>query len=116
VSVAFDGHFPGVSEGGTGKLIAAGQPSWSASLTGCTHDQSRLIPRNAAGSLACFVGRWPCGSLPPHPGARVVSITSTGRHAGCPLDPDNPHPRWRDAPWRAYGQSKPANLHVALWS
>jgi NAD(P)-dependent dehydrogenase (short-subunit alcohol dehydrogenase family) len=34
-------------------------------------------------------------------GARVVSVTSTGRHAGRPLDP-------------AYGQSKLANVHFAL--
>jgi NAD(P)-dependent dehydrogenase (short-subunit alcohol dehydrogenase family) len=46
--------------------------------------------------------------------ARVVSVTSTGRHAGRPLDPDNPHLRGRYDPWRAYGQSKLANLHFAL--
>jgi hypothetical protein len=50
-----------------------------------------------------------------YPGARVVSVTSTGRHAGCPLDPDNPHLRWRDAPWRAYGQSKLATS-TSPWS
>jgi NAD(P)-dependent dehydrogenase (short-subunit alcohol dehydrogenase family) len=47
-------------------------------------------------------------------GARVVSVTSTGRHAGRPLDPGNPHLRGRYDPWRAYGQSKLANLHFAL--
>jgi NAD(P)-dependent dehydrogenase (short-subunit alcohol dehydrogenase family) len=46
--------------------------------------------------------------------ARVVSVTSTGRHAGRPLDPDNPHLGGRYEPWRAYGQSKLANLHFAL--
>ena len=46
--------------------------------------------------------------------ARVVSVTSTGRHAGRPVDPDNPHLRGRYDPWRAYGQSKLANLHFAL--
>lgn len=46
--------------------------------------------------------------------ARVVSVTSTGRHAGRALDPDNPHLRGRYDPWRAYGQSKLANLHFAL--
>jgi NAD(P)-dependent dehydrogenase (short-subunit alcohol dehydrogenase family) len=46
--------------------------------------------------------------------ARVVSVTSTGRHAGRPLDPDNPHLRGRYDPWRAYGQSKLASLHFAL--
>jgi NAD(P)-dependent dehydrogenase (short-subunit alcohol dehydrogenase family) len=48
------------------------------------------------------------------PDARVVSVTSTGRHAGRPLDPDNPHLRGRYDPWRAYGQAKLANLHFAL--
>ena len=47
-------------------------------------------------------------------GARVVSVTSTGRHAGRPLDPDNPHLRGSYDPWRAYGQSKLANVHFAL--
>jgi NAD(P)-dependent dehydrogenase (short-subunit alcohol dehydrogenase family) len=47
-------------------------------------------------------------------GARVVSVTSTGRHAGRPLDPANPHLSGRYDPWRAYGQSKLANLHFAL--
>jgi NAD(P)-dependent dehydrogenase (short-subunit alcohol dehydrogenase family) len=47
-------------------------------------------------------------------GARVVSVTSTGRHAGRPLDPGNPHLHGRYDPWRAYGQSKLANLHFAL--
>ena len=47
-------------------------------------------------------------------GARVVSVTSTGRHAGRPLDPDNPHLDGHYEPWRAYGQSKLANLHFAL--
>jgi len=47
-------------------------------------------------------------------GARVVSVTSTGRHAGRPLDPDNPHLGGRYDPWRAYGQSKLANVHFAL--
>ena len=47
-------------------------------------------------------------------GARVVSVTSTGRHFGRPLDPDNPHLDGRYDPWRAYGQSKLANLHFAL--
>jgi NAD(P)-dependent dehydrogenase (short-subunit alcohol dehydrogenase family) len=46
--------------------------------------------------------------------ARVVSVTSTGRHAGRPLDPDNPNLDGHYDPWRAYGQSKLANLHFAL--
>jgi NAD(P)-dependent dehydrogenase (short-subunit alcohol dehydrogenase family) len=46
--------------------------------------------------------------------ARVVSVTSTGRHAGRALDPDNPHLEGCYDPWRAYGQSKLANVHFAL--
>jgi NAD(P)-dependent dehydrogenase (short-subunit alcohol dehydrogenase family) len=48
------------------------------------------------------------------PAARVVSVTSTGRHAGRPLDPANPHLAGDYEPWRAYGQSKLANAHFAL--
>lgn len=48
------------------------------------------------------------------PGARVVSVTSTARHFGKPIDPDNPHLRGVYDPWRAYGQSKLANLHFAV--
>jgi NAD(P)-dependent dehydrogenase (short-subunit alcohol dehydrogenase family) len=47
-------------------------------------------------------------------GARVVSVTSTGRHAGRPLDPANPHLAGGYDPWEAYGQSKLANVHFAL--
>jgi NAD(P)-dependent dehydrogenase (short-subunit alcohol dehydrogenase family) len=46
--------------------------------------------------------------------ARVVSVTSTGRHDRHPLDPDNPHLVGSYEPWRAYGQSKMANVHFAL--
>lgn len=46
--------------------------------------------------------------------ARVVSVTSTARHMGRPVDPGNPHLRGRYKPWRAYGQSKLANLHFAV--
>jgi NAD(P)-dependent dehydrogenase (short-subunit alcohol dehydrogenase family) len=46
--------------------------------------------------------------------ARVVSVTSTGRHTGRLLDPDNPHLVGSYEPWRAYGQSKMANVHFAL--
>lgn len=48
------------------------------------------------------------------PGSRVVSVTSTARHFGRPVDPDNPHLQGNYDPWRAYGQSKLANLHFAL--
>lgn len=46
--------------------------------------------------------------------ARVVTVTSTGRHAARPLHPENPHLEGRYGPWRAYCQSKLANYHFAL--
>jgi NAD(P)-dependent dehydrogenase (short-subunit alcohol dehydrogenase family) len=46
--------------------------------------------------------------------ARVVSVTSTGRHNGRALDPANPHLGGSYDPWRAYGQSKLACVHFAL--
>lgn len=48
------------------------------------------------------------------PAARVVSVSSTARHFGRPVDPDNPHLEGRYEEWRAYGQSKLANLHFAI--
>lgn len=48
------------------------------------------------------------------PGSRVVSVTSTARHFGRPLDPENPHLEGNYDKWRAYGQSKLANVHFAL--
>jgi NAD(P)-dependent dehydrogenase (short-subunit alcohol dehydrogenase family) len=45
---------------------------------------------------------------------RVVSVTSTARHFGKPVDPSNPHLEGNYDPWRAYGQSKLANLHFAV--
>jgi NAD(P)-dependent dehydrogenase (short-subunit alcohol dehydrogenase family) len=48
------------------------------------------------------------------PDGRVVTVTSSGRHYRAKLDPDNPHLEGRYAPWRAYGQSKMANVHFAL--
>ncbi len=53
-------------------------------------------------------------SLLRSPDARVVSVTSWGRKAGRPVDPDNPHMAGRYEPWRAYAQSKLANVHFAL--
>jgi NAD(P)-dependent dehydrogenase (short-subunit alcohol dehydrogenase family) len=53
-------------------------------------------------------------ALPNRPDARVVSVTSTGRHTGRPVDPVNPNMEGRYDPWRAYGQSKLANVHFAL--
>ncbi|MDH3681126.1 MAG: SDR family NAD(P)-dependent oxidoreductase, partial [Acidimicrobiia bacterium] len=46
--------------------------------------------------------------------ARVVSVTSTARHMGRAVDPDNPHLEGNYDPWRAYGQSKLANYHFAI--
>lgn len=48
------------------------------------------------------------------PGSRIVSVTSTARHFGRPVDPANPHLHGRYTPWRAYAQSKLANLHFAV--
>src|SRR5215218_6494907 len=48
--------------------------------------------------------------------ARVVSVTSTGRHTGRLLDPDNPHLVGSYEPWRAYGQSKMANADLQAHS
>lgn len=47
-------------------------------------------------------------------GGRVVSVTSTARHFGRPVDPANPHLRGTYGPWTAYGRSKLANLHFAV--
>lgn len=47
-------------------------------------------------------------------GARVVGVTSTGRHFGPPVNPDNPHLEGEYEPWKAYGQSKLANVHFAV--
>ena len=48
------------------------------------------------------------------PGSRVVGVTSTARHFGRPVDEANPHLDGNYEPWRAYGQSKLANLHFAI--
>ena len=48
------------------------------------------------------------------PGSRVVTVTSTARHFGRPVNPSNPHLQGVYEPWRAYGQSKLANLHFAV--
>jgi NAD(P)-dependent dehydrogenase (short-subunit alcohol dehydrogenase family) len=48
------------------------------------------------------------------PTARVVSVTSTARHFGRPVDADNPHLHGVYEPWRAYNQSKLANVHFTL--
>ncbi len=48
------------------------------------------------------------------PAPRVVSVSSTAHHMGRPLDPDDPHLDGAYGPWKAYGQSKLANLHFAI--
>jgi len=48
------------------------------------------------------------------PGSRVVAVTSTARHFGRPVDPANPNLDGNYDRWRAYGQSKLANVHFAL--
>ena len=48
------------------------------------------------------------------PAGRVVSVTSVAQHQGSALDPANPHLDGRYNPWRAYGNSKLANLHFAV--
>lgn len=48
------------------------------------------------------------------PAGRVVTVTSVAQHQGRALDPDNPHLDGRYNPWRAYGNSKLANLHLAI--
>ena len=46
--------------------------------------------------------------------ARVVTVTSTGRHFGGRLNADDPHFESGYNSWRSYGQSKMANLHFAV--
>lgn len=46
--------------------------------------------------------------------ARVVTVTSTARHFGGPVDPNDPHLQSNYDPWRAYGRSKMANLQFAV--
>lgn len=45
---------------------------------------------------------------------RVVTLTSIAQHQGRNLDLANPYLDGRYNPWRAYGNSKLANLHFAL--
>ena len=48
------------------------------------------------------------------PNSRIVTVTSTARHFAPPVDSENPHLSGNYSPWRAYGQSKLANLHFAV--
>jgi len=45
--------------------------------------------------------------------ARVVTVTSTAHHFGRAVDPKNPHLHGTYGPWKAYCQSKLANVHFA---
>jgi len=67
---------------------------------------------NHLGHFALTALLWP--SLLRSDAPRVVSVTSTGRHFGPAVNPDNPHLKGGYDPWRAYGQSKLANVHFAL--
>jgi NAD(P)-dependent dehydrogenase (short-subunit alcohol dehydrogenase family) len=67
---------------------------------------------NHLGHFALTALLWP--SLLRSDGARVISVTSTGRHFGPAVNPENPHMKGSYEPWRAYGQSKLANVHFAL--
>ncbi len=48
------------------------------------------------------------------PAARVVSVTSTGRHLGRRVDRRDVHMTRRYGPWRSYGRAKLANVHFAV--
>ncbi|MFV9673688.1 MAG: oxidoreductase [Acidimicrobiia bacterium] len=48
------------------------------------------------------------------PGARIVTVTSTARHAATKLDSDDLNMDGNYSPWGAYGRSKIANMHFAL--
>ncbi|RBY93710.1 short-chain dehydrogenase [Blastococcus sp. TF02-8] len=46
--------------------------------------------------------------------ARVVTVTSTARFGGGPVDPADPHLTRGYGPWRAYARAKWANYHFGL--
>ncbi|WP_104524294.1 oxidoreductase [Blastococcus atacamensis] len=48
------------------------------------------------------------------PAARVVTVTSTARFGGGPVDPADPHLTRGYGPWRAYARAKWANYHFGL--
>jgi NAD(P)-dependent dehydrogenase (short-subunit alcohol dehydrogenase family) len=54
------------------------------------------------------------GALARGRASRVVAVTSTGRHIGRVLQDDDPYREGRYKPWRAYGDSKLANLLFAV--
>jgi NAD(P)-dependent dehydrogenase (short-subunit alcohol dehydrogenase family) len=67
---------------------------------------------NHLGHFALTALLWPAILRSEDP--RIISVTSTGRHFGPAVNPDNPHMKGSYDPWRAYGQSKLANVHFAL--
>jgi NAD(P)-dependent dehydrogenase (short-subunit alcohol dehydrogenase family) len=48
------------------------------------------------------------------PSARVVTVTSTARFMGRPLDPADPHMQRKYRAWGSYAQAKMANYHFGL--
>jgi NAD(P)-dependent dehydrogenase (short-subunit alcohol dehydrogenase family) len=48
------------------------------------------------------------------PAARVVTVTSTARFMGRPLDPADPHLQRRYRAWGSYARAKMANYHFGL--
>ena len=48
------------------------------------------------------------------PAPRVVTVTSTARFGGAPVDPADPHLTRGYGPWRAYARAKWANYHFGL--
>ena len=48
------------------------------------------------------------------PAARVVTVTSTARFMGGPLDPADPHMRRKYRAWGSYARAKMANYHFGL--
>jgi NAD(P)-dependent dehydrogenase (short-subunit alcohol dehydrogenase family) len=48
------------------------------------------------------------------PAARVVTVTSTARFMGWPLDPDDPHMQRKYRAWGSYARAKMANYHFGL--
>jgi NAD(P)-dependent dehydrogenase (short-subunit alcohol dehydrogenase family) len=48
------------------------------------------------------------------PAARVVTVTSTARFMGGPLDPDDPHMRRKYRAWGSYARAKMGNYHFGL--
>ncbi len=48
------------------------------------------------------------------PAARVVTVTSTARFLGGPVNPANPHLEGNYGAWKSYAQAKMANYHFGL--